>query len=230
MNMLERTMGIYGKLPAHGDFIERNVPRRFLDIWDDWLQRCLANSQDAAGEEWLESYLTSPVWYFSLGHGVIDANPWIGIIVPSVDAVGRYFPLSIIVRLEPDDDPHFTLVNNSQYFDELADDVINAMQHGLTIEELWPSLQRKENQHFESAKLASRHLSHSNATLCQIEASDPQQSLAILSYAHTRLAHPCSSLWYCKPSAGVPSTCITLPGLPPADYFWPMISHHWDEL
>ncbi|OGI58559.1 MAG: type VI secretion-associated protein, partial [Candidatus Muproteobacteria bacterium RBG_19FT_COMBO_61_10] len=30
--------GVYGKLPTHGDFIQRNLPSAFVRQWDVWLQ------------------------------------------------------------------------------------------------------------------------------------------------------------------------------------------------
>ena len=59
-------VGLYGKLPTHGDFLRRRVPDDFVALWDEWLQRCIADSRAALGEAWLETYLTSPVWRFSL--------------------------------------------------------------------------------------------------------------------------------------------------------------------
>ncbi len=40
----------YGKLPAKGDFITRNLPRDFIDRWDDWLQSGMHASREALGD------------------------------------------------------------------------------------------------------------------------------------------------------------------------------------
>ena len=53
-------LGFYGKLPAHGDFIERGFSGAGIRGWDDWLQRALAISREQLGERWLDIYLTSP--------------------------------------------------------------------------------------------------------------------------------------------------------------------------
>ena len=29
--------GLFGKLPAHGDFVRRHLPRSFVTPWDEWL-------------------------------------------------------------------------------------------------------------------------------------------------------------------------------------------------
>jgi type VI secretion system protein ImpM len=95
-------VGLYGKLPTHGDFLRRRVADDFVDAWDPWLQHCIADSRAALGEQWLETYLTSPVWRFALGAHVCGAATVAGIIVPSVDRVGRYFPLTLVWPMPPE--------------------------------------------------------------------------------------------------------------------------------
>ena len=62
--------------------------------WDGWLQECLAASRAALGERWLDIYLTSPAWRFACAAGACGPAPVVGVMVPSVDRVGRYFPLT----------------------------------------------------------------------------------------------------------------------------------------
>ena len=87
--------GWYGKLPALGDFASRRLPQNFIQPWDAWLQQGLAASRATLGEAWLETYLTSSIWRFVLAAECLGPGAWAGILVPSVDRVGRYFPLTI---------------------------------------------------------------------------------------------------------------------------------------
>jgi len=87
--------GWYGKLPGLGDFAGRRLPEHFVSAWDGWLQRGMAASQEALGAGWLDTFLTAPVWGFLLGARVLEGGPWAGILLPSVDRVGRYFPLTL---------------------------------------------------------------------------------------------------------------------------------------
>jgi type VI secretion system protein ImpM len=89
-------VGLYGKLPTHGDFLRRRVAEDFVERWDAWLQECLAESRASLGEGWLDTYLTSPIWRFALPAAVCGSAAVAGILVPSVDRVGRYFPLTIV--------------------------------------------------------------------------------------------------------------------------------------
>jgi type VI secretion system protein ImpM len=97
--MAGATVGFFGKLPSHGDFIERRVSGVFRDLWDDWMQRSIVDSQQQLGGRWLDCYLTSPIWRFYLCDGVAGALSYAGILLPSVDRVGRYFPLTVVVEL-----------------------------------------------------------------------------------------------------------------------------------
>jgi type VI secretion system protein ImpM len=90
--------GWYGKLPGMGDFAQRRLPGRFVSIWDRWLQHGFEHLRGARAD-WAQSYLESHVWFFALGPSVIGPKPWMGLLVPSVDSVGRYFPLTVAIEL-----------------------------------------------------------------------------------------------------------------------------------
>ncbi len=87
--------GWFGKLPMLGDFASRRLPPAFVQRCDQWLSEGLRASQAQLGPRWLDIYLTAPLWRFAWAPGVVDAKWWFGVLMPSVDAVGRYFPLLI---------------------------------------------------------------------------------------------------------------------------------------
>jgi len=89
-------VGFYGKLHTHGDFLRRRVADDFVSAWDSWLQQCMAESRRVLGDAWLDTYLTSPVWRFALTPHVCGGAAVAGLLVPSVDRVGRYFPLTLV--------------------------------------------------------------------------------------------------------------------------------------
>ncbi|HEY1392392.1 MAG TPA: type VI secretion system-associated protein TagF [Methylibium sp.] len=95
---LNTSPGWYGKLPNRGDFASRRLPDDFISGWDDWLQQGLACAREDLGEEaWLARYLVAPVLRFWLAPGVLGAVAWTGLLMPSVDRVGRHFPLTVAV-------------------------------------------------------------------------------------------------------------------------------------
>jgi type VI secretion system protein ImpM len=90
--------GWFGKLPGMGDFAHRRLPESFRAVWDPWLQRGLARLRDRHAD-WTSHYLEAPIWCFALGPKVAGERAWIGVLMPSVDGVGRYFPFTIAVEL-----------------------------------------------------------------------------------------------------------------------------------
>jgi type VI secretion system protein ImpM len=87
--------GFFGKVASHGDFVARRLPPAFLSGWDGWLQAGLRHSRERLGEAWLEIYLNSPIWRFALAAGIGGPSAWAGVLMPSVDRVGRHFPLTL---------------------------------------------------------------------------------------------------------------------------------------
>jgi type VI secretion system protein ImpM len=94
--------GFHGKIPARGDFVSTNLPSAFLEPWDAWLQAGIAASRNELGDRWLPLYLESPIWRFVLSAGACGPLAWAGVLMPSVDKVGRYFPLTIARPLPRD--------------------------------------------------------------------------------------------------------------------------------
>jgi type VI secretion system protein ImpM len=103
MSEIDTVPGWYGKLPTLGDFASRRLDADFIEPWDLWLGEGMAAQREALGDIWLDAYLQSPVWRFVL---MPEALPTLappralaGVLMPSVDRVGRYFPLTIAVVL-----------------------------------------------------------------------------------------------------------------------------------
>ena len=120
-------VGFFGKMPGHGDFVERGLPGVFKDGWDGWLQHGIAASKAAIGDSWLDAYLTSPVWRFALSPGVAGDTGWVGVLVPSVDRVGRYFPLTIAASVEADAIPLQMMVAAAAWHDGAQDAALAAL-------------------------------------------------------------------------------------------------------
>lgn len=90
-------LGLVGKLPAHGDFIRRgSLPASFCTPWDAWLQEGIAAARAAIGEaRWESVWDAAPAWRFALPPGACGPEAAAGVLLPSRDAVGRRFPLTL---------------------------------------------------------------------------------------------------------------------------------------
>ncbi len=78
-----------------GDFVSRRLPASFVLLGRMAASRLCLPAETELGAEWLETYLTSPIWRFALSGGVCGDRACAGIFMPSVDKVGRYFPLTL---------------------------------------------------------------------------------------------------------------------------------------
>lgn len=83
--------GLFGKLPAHGDFVARGDPA--LVAWfDRWLTDELGRVSARREGGFDRLLANAPVWRFAVRHG--DATI-AGAMFPSGDGVGRMFPLLV---------------------------------------------------------------------------------------------------------------------------------------
>ena len=70
------------------------------------------------GEEWLPIYLTSPIWRFVLSAGLCGGEVVAGVLMPSVDRVGRYFPFTLAVPLAGCSNPAAVPMTGAEWFDK----------------------------------------------------------------------------------------------------------------
>ena len=104
------------------------MPSVFSESWDRWLQSAIAGSRERLGGRWRDTYLSMPIWRFVLSPGMLTPNAWAGIMVPSVDAVGRYFPLAVASAL-PSASLNIvaTLMAAEPWFDEIEAIALSAI-------------------------------------------------------------------------------------------------------
>ena len=136
--------GWYGKLPSLGDFASRRLPPEFIEAWDDWLAGGLAEWRAREPTAWLADYLAGPSWRFMLSPGLLAADDfaWVGVLMPSVDSVGRYFPLTLVQPLR--DLPVSTLQARAllEWLQRLDDLAADAIQDDWQVDHLERALER----------------------------------------------------------------------------------------
>ena len=132
-------IGLYGKLPAHGDFLHRNLPTRTINNLDAWLQSWVGGARERLGEHWLEHYLTAPVWRFALSAGALDHNAWAGVALPSVDRVGRYFPLALLAPLAEGASPAAFAAGGGKWYERVEQAALRALEGSITVEQMLES-------------------------------------------------------------------------------------------
>jgi type VI secretion system protein ImpM len=128
--------GWYGKIPYLGDFASRRLPEEFIRAWDTWLQEVLQATRAGLGDEWLDCYLTMPIWRFVLLPGLVQASGWAGVLMPSVDRVGRQFPLTLAVPLLSDAAAARAVFDSADWFANLEDAALGVLDPTRTPDEL----------------------------------------------------------------------------------------------
>ena len=85
----------FGKLPGLGDFVGRRMPHAFCAEWDHWLRSGLEQLRNQSPEQWEQRFVQSPLWFF-VAPALVTGNPICGLMAPSMDRVGRCYPITIL--------------------------------------------------------------------------------------------------------------------------------------
>jgi len=114
--------GAFGKIPTLGDFFRLQLTRSFVEPWDLWLQSGILSSRRELGENWNACYMSAPIWRFTLPIGQAGPKAISGVLIASVDRVGRQFPLTLASPIEIKDVAahHFTNTATFEFLEELA--------------------------------------------------------------------------------------------------------------
>jgi type VI secretion system protein ImpM len=223
--------GFYGKLPALGDFVHRRLSRDLIEAIDAWLQQALAQSRNAMDDAWLNAYLISPLWCFALQKGVVSEEAWLGVMMPSVDRVGRYFPFLILQPLPDETNVMQAAQLNSQWFEQaqtlalagLDDSAFDLDAFDQQVADLSDVL------HVEAVpRLASEGKDFGSAWRIGFSSSWERVSVDIANQLMlSRLGS--YSVWWTEGSEAVSESFLVCDGLPQAHSYVSMLSGRWEE-
>ncbi|MBT8155481.1 type VI secretion system-associated protein TagF [Epibacterium ulvae] len=132
--------GAYGKIPAVGDFFRLSPPNGFVRVWDAWLQEILSEAQAAYGADFDAHYMSAPIWRFTLPRGVAGAGKVMGVLMPSVDRVGRRFPLTLVQAVSTSGPASADHMGANAVFEKLEDLALMALDDNTTLELLGEGL------------------------------------------------------------------------------------------
>ncbi|MCG8907810.1 MULTISPECIES: type VI secretion system-associated protein TagF [unclassified Pseudomonas] len=202
-------VGFYGKIASRGDFVGRGLPASFQQPWDAWLAAGLQACQRQLGEAWLQAYLVSPLWRFVLAPGVCGGAAAAGVLMPSIDRVGRYFPLTVAIVLPAHQSLSATQAADG-WFDAVETALLATLEEGARFED------------FEAAVQALPDLPQQPAAACgslpaaqRMAALDAPARLAALA----ERACDGASLWWGNGSEQVAPGLLRCDGLPAAERF-----------
>lgn len=225
------TPGFFGKLPAKGDFIQRGLSPSFTGPWDNWLQSCMEHSRASLGENWLNTYLVSPLWRFCLAPKLLSDNAMVGVVMPSVDSVGRYFPLTIVAEIPATADLLMFAQEQDQWFEKIEQIALYGLSKEFDLDAF--------NQHLEGAvvsalPVAAKALPAAEHRIgWQSQADSGALAISAASaqlFSQQYLANSqIYSLWWTLGSEKVEPTFMIYQGLPPVQDYQSMISGEWQH-
>ncbi len=220
--------GWFGKIASLGDFSARRLPQAFVSRCDEWLSRGLQASRQQLGERWLNTYLTAPIWRFAWSPGIAGPHWWLGVMMPSVDNVGRYFPLIVAQpsACAPDSGADHAAVQ--RWMDHVALAAMGTLQAGVNVEAFeqqllaapaWRASPPVGNPSLQRLIGRDRYEGPPQSSLSQWLEGVAGQNL------HTQAQG--QSLWW-LPDSGHGSGSLSMgPGLPGADQFIELLQGSW---
>jgi len=223
------SLGLYGKLPTHGDFVQRNLPGGFVSEWDSWLQGFVAGTKEKIGDGWLDIYLTSPIWRFVFSHGVIDEHMWAGIMMPSVDHVGRYYPFTIAGKLPDYANPLEFIALQGQWYTDMEELALRALDGEFELDELLEELSVVEYRADSMYQPAATEL-ESFAMNMELEFEE-QSATSVYPFlldVFMRKAMNSYSVWSTAGSEFVAPCLFSVQNLPPVSKSPAMLDGNWE--
>ncbi|MEW6643201.1 MAG: type VI secretion system-associated protein TagF [Pseudomonadota bacterium] len=207
--------GLFGKLSAKRDFIALATPRAFLEVWEPWLQAALSASRHQLGERWQQAFLTTPVWRFWLG-STICGTTVTGAIMPSLDGVGRYYPLTLHAVADvgaalppPQIDPQ------EEWFVDAETLLLGTLDRDATFEQVSAALERLAAPRTLALEAANEAIIPLGETMAGTVAT--QDSLTS-SFAALIAANPdvyaAASFWWTGGGGDFPPLALSCRGLP----------------
>ena len=210
--------GFFGKVTSHGDFVTRGLPPEQVQAWDDWLQQAIHASKQQLGGEWLSLYLTSPIWRFAVSGGVLGEAGWAGVMMPSVDRVGRHFPLMIAAPVPRGTRLTALVADGMAWYDALEDLARGTLEADFKLDQLEPALAALEPM----APAMAAEAGSAGWRLPIAERNEVPAMLAdLLLQGH--------SLWWSDGAPGVEPSLLACKGMPAVDAFAAMLNGRWKE-
>ncbi len=218
-----RPAAYYGKVPARGDFVSRRLSRAVVDPWDDWLQLAIYTSREQLGGAWLDLYMVAPIWRFVLAGGLCGPAPLAGIMMPSVDTVGRNFPLLIAAELPAAAALGAVAGGGEAWFENAEAAALNSLRDGFRLEELDDAMVDLVGTEPAASMAGSARLSPPGLYLPL--APPIQPGPAYRSRFGAGGAH--HSLWWTIGSERVPSVLAIVEGMPDPAAFASFLDGDW---
>jgi type VI secretion system protein ImpM len=219
---------LFGKVQTRRDFIAVATPRRFLTVWEQWLQTGMAASREALRDGWNEAFLTAPIWRFWLGADICGASA-LGAFMPSMDGVGRYFPLTYVAvagtdaaLAPPEADAR------SPWFEQVEDFLLSTLEkqdHDALLQAFEKVAAPVENRREENGRVTRLD---DGADQSLVEGQGFEHAFAIARAAEAARAASSSTFWWTAGGEGFAPCAISCLRLPSPPVFTAMLTGRFE--
>lgn len=140
-------------MPSLGDFFRINASPGFVEPWDIWLQIGMQEVRRLLGSNWEVCFMSAPIWRFTLSAGLAGPDAMLGVLMPSMDRVGREFPLTLMTPVSGT--PLLTdLYSGAEsLFPFLEDIALNSLDDDMTRDKLVNLLSQLSLDHVETINI-----------------------------------------------------------------------------
>ncbi|MEM8725046.1 MAG: type VI secretion system-associated protein TagF [Pseudomonadota bacterium] len=107
---------IIGKLPGHGDFLARRVDYVLREPLDRWMSDWIELARQELGDDFEAAYESAAPW-------LMESAAANAVLMPSVDAVGRLYPV-------------LAVCSSSAWTQDIYDALIQALDQGMLVDDL----------------------------------------------------------------------------------------------
>lgn len=218
-------IGFFGKLPVAGDFLQRRLPARFVERWDEHFALAVGQARQRLGAAWADAFRGAPAWRFVLSAQVCTETAWAGLAGPSSDRVGRGFPMVMAAPLAAGPGTAVRLLDaGGAWFERLEAIYAQGQAGHLDVEAFDAATAALGDPHdVRSADTAAvlRGTDWSAADHWRLDLPAASASGAWLAELWTRLTARGEAwcLWWTRGAGAVPATVLATRGLPHADAY-----------
>ncbi|WP_300214564.1 type VI secretion system-associated protein TagF [Acidovorax sp.] len=153
-SMLAPSVAWYGKLPSLGDFAGRRMPHALTTEWDTWLREGMEELRRADDTGWPDTFVNAPLWFFIAPVAALGL-PVIGALAPSMDRVGRYYPLTVMATAPREGCPFADDLQVKTFLAGARSAIVDARRRALSVDELDRRISQLPNP-FETTHFGER--------------------------------------------------------------------------
>jgi type VI secretion system protein ImpM len=218
--------GLFGKIGAKRDFIAIATPRNFLEAWEPWVQAALSASRHQLGSGWQQAFLTAPVWRFWLGAAICGTTV-AGAIMPSLDGVGRYYPLTLHAVTGDDASlPPPSIDPQEEWFGQAEAFLLSTLDRAATFEQISDALDRLAAPRLQATFAEEPPIRLAVGMVSAVDAF--AGSFAALCSTNPQV-YAAASFWWTAGGEGFPPMALCYRGLPDPFHYSTLLTGDLDR-